>query len=170
MASFPGILHGRARRLRVRLQLRSLQLFRAADGAAVSAFEEPECSKRRCDSADARQRVLRSRKHHDEYVCARSEFQGRLRTNLVRVSSARSSRIARDAGNLYRYQGYSPASGLRAQYISQRCNESLSRLPIELHVLYVGRQFRAGVWRYSVTAQTAQRLYGVAALYLFEVN
>ncbi len=81
--------------------------------------------------------------HHHQYLRRRSQLPPRLRAELAVVRAARPAWFAADDGHLSRHQGNPWNTGVPAEYLSHRSNQSLSRLPVRLRICRLERKFHS---------------------------
>ena len=166
-----GIVAGGALGLRGVLQHVGVSDHRPADGAAIAALEKLERAEQRGRSADARQRIQRGAGDYAEHLRRRSEFPGRVCAELELS-------VQRDLpGALVMTATYLGIKGTRGvqEFLPNTYPIGTAVNPCPacpagfIYMTSNGNSTRES-GADAIAAAPAQRIYGDAAIHLFEIH
>src|SRR5262245_49819799 len=121
MAAYRGLVVDRSRRIWNLPQHDCVSADDGSNGATGAAFQKPESSEQRYQSAYARKWIWHSGRHQPHDVCGRSELPCGLRAELAALGAARLARCTSDDGNLPAVKRNAPDAAVSAEHFSARC-------------------------------------------------
>ena len=141
-----------------------------ATRAAGAALEKLERAEQRLLPADAGEWIHSCSSITPNTFAIDPELPRRLRADVAIFRAARSARRGATQCNLSRRKGTHGAQQFLPNTYPIGAANPCAQLSVGFRVSDFGRQLHAPVGPVAVAAQAAQRIYGIAALHLFEID